>query len=82
MLGLNQENVERCPQKQQIFQAIRTWEDARGANAFPDDLKRKLADPKRSWTLEKGKDNNSWILYEKTHETKINPITLTRAKGY
>ncbi|AOW10552.1 hypothetical protein [Flavobacterium gilvum] len=82
MLGLNQKSVESSPQKYQIFKAIRTWEDARAANAFPDDLKRKLADPKRSWTLEKGKDNNTWILYEKINGAKTNPTTLTRAKGY
>lgn len=82
MLGINQKNVESCPQKNQIFKAIRTWEDARAANAFPDNLKRKLADPKRSWTLDKGKDNNTWILFEKVNGVKVNPVTLTRAKGY
>lgn len=82
MLGINQKNVESCPQKNQIFKAIRTWEDARAANAFPDNLKRKLADPKTSWTLEKGKDNNTWILFEKVNGVKVNPVTLTRAKGY
>lgn len=82
MLGINQKNVESCPQKYQIFKTIKTWEDARAANAFPDDLKRKLADPKRSWTLEKGKDNNTWVLYEKVNNAKVNPIHLTRAKGY
>ncbi|MDR6844695.1 hypothetical protein [Flavobacterium granuli] len=82
MLGINQKNVEICPQKYQIFKAIRTWEDARAANAFPDDLKKKLADPKRSWTLEKGNDNNTWVLYEKINGGKNNPITLIRANGY
>ncbi|AOW11410.1 hypothetical protein [Flavobacterium gilvum] len=82
MLGINQKSVESCPQKYQIFKAIRTWEDARAANAFPDDLKRKLANPKRSWTLEKGKDNNTWILYEKINGAKTNPTTLRRAEGY
>jgi len=82
MLGINQKNVESCPQKYQIFKAIRTWEDARAANAFPDDLKRKLANPKKSWMLERGKDKNTWILFEKINGAKVNPITLTRAKGY
>lgn len=82
LLGMNQKNVESCPQKYEIFKAIRTWEDARAANAFSDDLKRKLADPKRSWTLSKGKDKNSWVLYEKINGAKTNPITLTRAEGY
>jgi len=82
MLGINQKNVEDCPQKYQIFKTIRIWEDARAANAFPEDLKKKLANPKRSWTLEKGKDNNTWVLYEKINETKTNPVILTRAKGY
>ena len=52
----------------------------RAVNDFPDDLKKKLANPKRSWTLEKGKDNSSWILYEKTNGAKVNPISLQGRK--
>lgn len=80
-LKLNQKDVESCPQKDAIFDVIRTWEDARSANAFPRLLKKQLADPKKSWSLEK-KDNNNWTLYEKANGVKLNPIALKRAKGY
>ena len=39
-LAINQKDVESCSQKDQIFAAIRTWEDARHANAFPRAIKR------------------------------------------
>lgn len=80
-LYLNQKDVESCPQKDAIFQVIRTWEEARAANAFPRMLKKLLADPARNWTLEKA-DNNTWKLYPKINGVKSNPIILTRAKGY
>ncbi|MDO3627515.1 hypothetical protein [Mucilaginibacter sp. BT774] len=82
IMELNQKSVESCPQKDAIFKTIRTWEDARAANAFPRDVKKRLADSSKNWTLEKGDNNDSWKLYEKTNGLKTNPITLTRAKGY
>jgi hypothetical protein len=81
-LRLNQKDVESCPQKEAIFKVIRTWEDARAANAFPRNVKKLLADPSRSWTLEKGNDPDTWKLYEKMDDQKTNPIILTRADGY
>ena len=39
-LQLNQKDVESCPEKFQIFRAIRTWENARSANAFPGWVKK------------------------------------------
>ncbi|NQX40880.1 hypothetical protein HQN84_18670 [Pedobacter steynii] len=80
-LKLSQKDVESCPQKDAIFKAIRTWEDARAANAFSRLLKKQLADPKKSWTLE-AVDSNTWKLYEKIKGVKANPIVLKRAKGY
>jgi hypothetical protein len=81
-LRLNQKDVESCPQKDAIFSVIRTWEDARAANAFPRSIKKQLADPTKSWTLEKGDNNDTWKLYQKTNGEKMNPVILTRAKGY
>jgi hypothetical protein len=75
-LELKQEDVESCPQKDAIFKAIRTWEDARAADAFPASVKKLLADPSKDWTLEKGDDKNSWFLFEKVNGEKINPIKL------
>jgi hypothetical protein len=80
-LRLNQKDVESCPQKDAIFSVIRTWEDARAANAFPRSIKKQLADPAKSWTLEKGDNNDTWKLYQKTNDEKMNPVILTRAKG-
>ena len=81
-LRLNQKDVESCPQKDAIFSVIRTWEDARAANAFPRSIKKQLADPTKSWTLEKGDNNDTWKLYQKTNGEKMDPVILTRAKGY
>ena len=36
--------------------------DARVANAFPRNVKKRLADPLKSWILKKGDDNDSWNL--------------------
>jgi len=80
-LYLNQKDVESCPQKDAIFKVIRTWEDARAANAFPRALKKQLADPSKSWTLE-SVDGNTWKLYQIINGKRINPIILSRAKGY
>ncbi|SMC87315.1 hypothetical protein [Pedobacter nyackensis] len=80
-MTLNQKDVESCPQKDAIFDVIRTWEDARAANAFPRLLKKQLEDPKKDWTLQKI-DNNSWTLYQKINGAKTNPVVLKRAKGY
>ncbi len=62
-LYLNQKDVESCPQKYAIFKTIRTWENARLANAFSRSIKKKLADASRSFHLEQI-DNDSWKLYE------------------
>jgi len=81
-MQLNQKEVESCPKKDAIFQTIRTWEDARAANAFPTAIRKQLADPAKNWKLEKGKDKNSWNLYEVIEGRKSQAIKLTRAKGY
>ena len=81
-LILNQKDVESCPQKEAIFNVIRTWEDARAANAFPRWLKKELSDPSRSWKLETGKDKDTWLLYPVVEGEKVNPILLKRTPGY
>jgi len=78
---LNQKDVESCPEKDAIFQVIRTWENARSANAFPKDIKRELVNPEKSWRL-KEVDSNTWTLYELTGGSWSNERTLTRAEGY
>jgi len=77
-LYLNQKDVESCPQKDAIFKVIRTWEDARAANAFPDWVKKQLVDPTKNWKLEPGSDKDTWKLYQVSKGIKSNPIILKR----
>ena len=81
-LAINQEDVESCPQKDEIFKAIRTWEDARRANAFPRQLKKLLRDPSYDWRLEAGVDGNTWTLYRLVNGDKVESFVLRRAEGY
>jgi len=82
-LTLNEKDVESCPQKDAIFKVIRTWEDARAANAFPRWVKNELADAAQSFRLEPV-DANNWNLY-KVQRDGSNPqlfAKLKRAAGY
>lgn len=81
MINLSQSSVESCPQKFQIFKAIRTWENARAANAFPNGIKKMLSDANRQFHLEEI-DKNSWKLYEVKSSVNVLLLTLKRAKGY
>ena len=76
LLLLNQKDVESCPQKQAIFKAIRTWEDARWANAFPRSLKKMLRDPKYDWHLEAGAEKETWILYQSEKKQRVRTYML------
>ena len=82
-LYLNQNDVESCPQKEAIFKVIRTWENARAANAFPRDIKKLLVKPDRNWKLE-AVDQNNWNLYPIVNNTKGAAVKLSRdvAGGY
>lgn len=81
-LSINQKDVESCPQKELIFKAIRTWEDARRANAFPRSIKKLLMNPAYDWTLEAGKDGCSWTLYQLMNGKKIKAYELKRTADY
>ena len=82
MIDLSKSSVESCPKKYEIFAAIKTWEDARAANAFPRSVKKLLADPARDWHLEKG-NNDTWKLYQMSNGIKTGvPFILIRAEGY
>lgn len=77
LMPLNQKSIESCRYKYPIFHVIRTWENARAANAFPRNLKKQLADPSKSWHLEQiNKDN--WKLYQIANKEKGTAIHLTR----
>jgi len=86
LMPLNQKSVERCPHKFEIFHAIRTWENARAAKAFPSWVKKLLADPTRNWEIV-AVDHDHWDLYPISSlkaGSKETPIHLVRdiAGGY
>ena len=76
-LYLNQKDVESCPHKDAIFKVIRTWENARAANAFPRYIRKLLMKPDRDWKLEQV-DNNNWNLYPVVNKTLGTAIKLSR----
>lgn len=81
-LTLNQKDVEKCPQKDAIFAAIRTWEDARHANAFPRHIKKMLMRPELDWHLEALPDGNHWTLHRMENGRSVQQFSLSRAAGY
>ena len=82
-MKLNQKNVEQSPVKNEIFKVIRTWENARAANAFPNWVKEMLVDPKNSFRLEEI-TKDSWNLYSINLQNGNKKLLakLKRAKGY
>ena len=79
--SINQKDVESCPQKDQIFQTIRTWEDARHADAFPTHIKKLLRDPSYDWRLEAHPGGDSWTLYRLENGQKVASYPLQRNGG-
>lgn len=77
-LKVNQQDVESCPQKDRIFQAIRTWEDARAANAFPRHIRKMLRNPAYNWRLEALGDGDSWVLHRLEGQEKRENYLLRR----
>jgi hypothetical protein len=61
VLGLSEDAVERCGEKQGIFRAFRTWEDARESGVFTDAVKTKLRDLDYKFHLEQT-GNRSFLL--------------------
>lgn len=73
---IGQKDVESCPQKYAIFRVIRTWEEARRADAFPTYIKKMLQDPSLSWRLEKKEGKEGWTLYQMVNGQKGNSFDL------
>jgi len=71
MLGLSQDAVEKSGEKQAIFRAFRTWEDARERGVFSPAIKRELADLTKKFHLER-RGPGSY---------KLVPITELRLSG-
>ena len=61
-LELSEKSVESCPEKYEIFNAIKTWENARAAKAFPSWIKKELQDTSKYFHLQAVNANN-WNLY-------------------
>tara|TARA_R110000868_G_scaffold1635_3_gene13069 strand:- start:8583 stop:10943 length:2361 start_codon:yes stop_codon:yes gene_type:complete len=81
-LYLNQKDVESCPEKEAIFKVIRSWENARAANAFPREIKKLLVKPERDWRLLEGKNKDTWILNELKEGKNVGNYVLGRAVNY
>ena len=83
VMGLSEKSVASCPRKYGIFKAIRTWENARAANAFPLWVKKELRDTSKYFHLE-AVDANTWNLYrvnsDGTHKELF--VILRREAGY
>lgn len=75
-MTLGQKDVESCPQKYGIFHVIRTWEEARRADAFPTHIRKLLQDPALSWRLEKKTDASGWTLYQMVNGAKTKRYDL------
>ena len=80
-IPLSQKLAEHCPNKQAIFKTLRTWENARAANAFTRTVKKQLADPAKDWRLVEI-NRNTWKLYQRVKGENRNHVMLTRAKNY
>lgn len=91
MLNINQKNIEACPKKYDIFKALKTWENARAANAFSFETKKMLAYGTCDFYGEIKKlknyhlkeiDSNTWQLFEVTDTGLVLLDTLKRDPAY
>lgn len=76
MLKVSQNDVEKCKDKYAIFNAIRTWEEARRAGAFPTHIRKLLQNPKLNWRLESKADRSGWTLYRLENGNKVQSFNL------
>ena len=83
MIELSKSSVESCPVKYEIFAAIKTWENARAANAFPRWVKKELMDASQNFHLEEV-DENNWNLYKLNADGSAKQlfVSLKRDKAY
>ena len=81
-LRIGQKDVEKCPQKYEIFKVIRTWEEARRADAFPLYIRKLLQNPSLDWRLEKKSDHSGWTLYRMENGIKKQSYDLKPYQKY
>ena len=70
--------MEKCPQKEAIFNAIRTWQEARKANAFPRSIRKMLMNPAFDWHLEKDVHPDRWILFRMQNGKEVEKFKLVK----
>lgn len=76
MLGLSENSVEKCKDKERVFKAFRTWEDARRAGVFSKDLKEEMKAQENRYHLERSGEQE-WTLYTvNASGERVNPRTL------
>ena len=81
MLGLSEQSIENCGEKETIFKAYRTWENLRNEMDFSKALKEKLKDLNYKFHLEQtGK--KSFILYPVRENCFENTPYTTEGKSY
>jgi hypothetical protein len=80
MLGLNENDVEKCKDKAVFFTTFRAWENARDAGVFSSALKKKLRNPDKRFHLTE-LNENTWSLQETDiHGDKTGkPVILRKA---
>ncbi|MBN2661989.1 MAG: hypothetical protein JXR54_12030 [Tannerellaceae bacterium] len=79
-LSIDQNDVEKCPQKEAIFNAIKTWQDARKANAFPRNIRIMLMNLAFDWHLEKDIQPDSWVLFRMQNGKEVEKFMLSKEK--
>ena len=76
MLGLSENAVEKCLDKERVFKAFRVWEDARRADIFSKELKEEMKAQENRYHLERINDH-TWTLYTVDISGEhVNPRTL------
>lgn len=79
MLGLSENNVEKCTDKAAFFATFKAWEDARNAGVFSSALKKEMRNADKHWHLI-ALNKNTWSLQETDAKGEIigNPIILKK----
>ena len=81
MLGLSQQSVENCTEKDAIFKAYRTWENLRDEKNFSKALKEKLKDLNYKFHLEQN-GKKSFVLYPVRESRFSNESYTAQGKSY
>lgn len=76
MLYMSEDAAEKCPDKANVFNAFRTWEEARRIGIFPDDLKEEMKGEENRYHLTRD-DESTWTLFKVSPSGEYTqPLTL------